>query len=84
MRATALVQKPNGADPTGAVARLTNGRGILTPWNADVSSVSNGRLLFIRQQCLSAGMGLRGWAYNLQLHAGDRVALNCLSRFVER
>jgi hypothetical protein len=43
MKATALVQKPNGADPTGTVARLSNGRGILAPWNADVSSLSRGR-----------------------------------------
>jgi hypothetical protein len=66
MRATALVHTPNGAGPTGTVARLSNGRGILVPWNADVPSVSNRRLLFIRQQCLSAGVGLREWAYNLQ------------------
>jgi hypothetical protein len=66
MRATALVQRPNGVDPTGTVARISNGRGILAPWNVDVSSLSNRRLLFIRQRCLSAGMGLRGLACNLQ------------------
>jgi hypothetical protein len=49
MRATALVQNPNGVDPTGTVAGLlSNGRRILAPWNADVSSVSNRRFLFIR------------------------------------